>query len=155
MAHNQTQVNFARALIIYQDKIFLNRQKNKRGNWYQLPGTRQNYRETLHDSLHRFFNEEVGVQIVIRELRFVREYVGVNHEFMSEDAELHQVDHIFICDIRAKMEDPQIWKLLDQKGFGWISMTLLDKVLFYPQKLIHLLHPDGSLSGDFYLGDMN
>lgn len=155
MSQPACHTNFARALILQQDKIFLFRQKNARGNWFQLPGTVQRYRETLHDSLNRFFNQEVGLQISIGELRYVREYIGVNHEFMKEDGELHQIDHIFVCTLRAKMDDTALWRELDQKNLGWISLAMLDRVLFYPRELTHLIHPDASLSGDFYLGDKN
>ncbi len=153
MSENTCLQNFSRALIIQDQKIFLLRKINKTGNWFQLPGAPQKFRETLKDSLLQFFNEEVGERIDIRELRFVREYIGVNHEYAKRDTDLHFVDHIYICHFRSGSPDAAKLQELNKKGFGWVNMSMMDKIQFIPKDMLILLHPDGSVSGDFYLGD--
>ncbi|MFS0881385.1 hypothetical protein CHH83_26140 [Bacillus sp. 7586-K] len=62
-----------------------------------LSGGSQEPGETLKDADIRECLEEVGVKVKVKELLFVSEYIGKNHEHSQWDSEVHVVTHLFAC----------------------------------------------------------
>ena len=62
-----------------------------------LPGGGAEFGETLHEALHRECREEIGCDVEIGPLRFIREYIAAHHEFAAEDPEAHQIEYMFVC----------------------------------------------------------
>src|SRR3954470_12916953 len=89
--------NGAKAIIIDDGKLLTIKLEDSKGYWYALPGGGQEPGEPLHAALRRECLEEIGAEIVVADLRFVRDYIGHNHEFAFSDAEAHQVEMMFIC----------------------------------------------------------
>lgn len=89
--------NSAKAIIIHEDRILLIQNTDENGYWYTLPGGGQGFGETLTDAVLRECKEELGTEVAVGDLMFVREYIGANHEFAAVDFDQHQVDFMFEC----------------------------------------------------------
>jgi len=82
----------------------------------------------------------------------IREYIGRNHEFASTDADSHQVEFYFSCQL-ADGAIPQNGHNIDdgQISVDWVPEADFEKVRIYPQALREeLLAPK-----KIYCGDVN
>ncbi len=125
------------------------------GYWDLRPGGGQEPGEPLPVALQRECGEEVGVDVDVDELLFVRDYVGRNHEFARQDGEEHALELMFACAIREGQE-PCNGPLPDasQIGVVWLDLIELDNHRLYPRALKRALaEPRGP--GAMYLGDVN
>ena len=71
--------------------------RDRSGIFYLLPGGGQNHGETLKEGLQRECLEEIGTEVEIGELLYVREYIGKNHQFRNAHRAFHQVENVFRC----------------------------------------------------------
>ena len=148
--------NSAKAVIIQDDKLLCTRNEDQWGFFYLLPGGGQDPGETLMEALRRECREEIGAEITIRDLRYIREYIGKNHQFAEWDAELHQVEFMFLCDLKPESPvrngaNPDNW----QVGVEWLPLDKLKEYRIYPSVLATFLGPGGQVNGPVYLGDTN
>jgi 8-oxo-dGTP diphosphatase len=107
----------AKAIIIQDNRLLAIQKQDAAGDYYILPGGGQNPGETLHQALQRECLEEASVAVVPGELRFVREYIGQNHEFAAWDGHLHQIELMFTCQMLAGA-DPRQGRLPDEDQTG-------------------------------------
>jgi ADP-ribose pyrophosphatase YjhB (NUDIX family) len=147
--------NSAKALIIKDNLLLVIKQVDEIGAWYTLPGGGQNPGETLVQALQRECLEEVGLEVEVGDLLFVREYIGKNHEFWEHDADSHQIEFIFDCSIKGD-NLPRIGTSPDigQIDVEWISLQEIMNFRLYPKALIHIL-VDRQPENRRYLGDVN
>lgn len=148
--------NSAKAIIIQNGQLLTIKYLDAEGEWFTLPGGGQEPGETLVQALKRECLEEFGVEIEVGPLRYIREYIGVNHEFAKHDFDTHQVEHIFICSLAEDLPgaagfnpDP------GQVGIAWLPVKSLTSCRLYPKYLRALLVNEPELSGPVYLGDVN
>ena len=146
----------AKAIVIHQEKLLAIRHADEDGEWFSLPGGGQKPGETLVQALQRECREEIGIGLEVGRLRFVREYIGSNHEFAAHDAAAHQVDHFFECkllgdppNVAPQNPDP------GQVGVSWLPIRNLDDFRLYPAILVGLLLNGPSSADRVYLGDVN
>ncbi|TCL62757.1 8-oxo-dGTP pyrophosphatase MutT (NUDIX family) [Hydrogenispora ethanolica] len=146
--------NSAKAIIIQDGKLLCTKNRDAWGDFYLLPGGGQEPFETLHEALRRECREEIGAEIEIGDLRYIREYIGKNHEFAEWDGDLHQIEFMYECALRPGAM-PQNGAVPDsyQTGIAWLALNEFGKVRLYPQALKKLLMEDGVLLGPVYLGD--
>ncbi len=72
--------NAAKALIQRDDRILITENIDDNGLWYILPGGgMEPCKETLLDALKRECQEEIGADVKVESLQFVREYITDNH----------------------------------------------------------------------------
>jgi len=145
----------AKAIVVQHDRILLIKHVDENGSWYGLPGGGQEHGETLEEAVRRECLEEVGVQVRIGRLLFVRDYIGKHHEFAEEDRNAHQVEVMFDCELSDGAEatlgsapDPT------QVGIAWFHLQDLPRLRLYP-KVLALLLTDGLPDDGAYLGDVN
>lgn len=149
--------NSAKALIIKDGKLLCTRNLSQFNEiYYLLPGGGQEPGETILETLARECREEVGLEVSALELRYVRDYIGKNHEFNHIHGDVHQVEYIFVCDViseaaGASGHTPDYY----QVGVEWVEISRLSELRLYPQILKKLIGPRGALSGSVYLGDVN
>jgi 8-oxo-dGTP pyrophosphatase MutT (NUDIX family) len=146
----------AKALIIQRGQLLLNLHRDALGPWYTLPGGGQQPGETLVEAVQRECQEEAGVQVRVGRLRFIREYIGKNHEFKATDGDSHQVEFMFECSL-LDGSSPVLGANPDkrQEGVAWLPLNQLSTTRLYPAILAQLLDENRSLQGPVYLGDVN
>jgi ADP-ribose pyrophosphatase YjhB (NUDIX family) len=149
--------NSAKAVVIEDGRLLANRHVDAQGPWFSLPGGGQRAGEPLLDALRREVLEETGFEVEVGDLRFVREYIGRNHEFAEHDADVHQVELMFQCRlsrVRPRLEptDPDE----RQVGVEWLPLADLAERRLYPSVLAeHLRDGLPPAEGPVYLGDVN
>jgi 8-oxo-dGTP diphosphatase len=148
--------NSAKALIVEDGRVLCIQKEDELGSYSILPGGGQEKGETLHDALRRECCEEIGAEIEIGPLRFVREYISNNHEFAHEEPDMHQVEFMFDCVLspgsqvgNGSMPD------VGQLAVTWVPLEDLERERLYPLSLARAL-AIGEWDGvPVYLGDVN
>ena len=146
----------AKAIIIDNDRLLLTKNKDDEGHFYLFPGGGQEHGETLHDAVKRECLEEIGEEVEVGELLFIREYIGKNHEHASFDSNFHQVEHYFIC--RLLNENHFLPSNPDshQVGMEWLPVQQLQNYRIYPKELLsYLIKYTKNSATPVYLGDIN
>ncbi len=148
----------AKAIIIDRDKLLLTKNQDDHGYFYLFPGGGQEHGETLIQAVRRESVEEIGQQVEVGALLFIREYIGKNHEHASFDYDFHQVEHYFICDLIngnrgiAKPTNPDSY----QVGLEWLPLDSLMDYRIYPKELLqHIIKYTQDITSPVYLGDIN
>jgi 8-oxo-dGTP diphosphatase len=148
----------AKAIIIENGRILLAKMRDSRGDYYILPGGGQEYGETLYQTVQRECIEELGMEVDVGSLLFVREYIGKNHEHAAFHGDIHQVEFIFACSILSSCLTP-INLDKGQIGQEWINLHELEHYRLYPKKMIPVLLElsERIVQKQFpiYLGDIN
>jgi ADP-ribose pyrophosphatase YjhB (NUDIX family) len=148
--------NAVKAIIIQSGRLLTIKYTDPDGAWFSLPGGGQEAGETLHQALQRECLEELGIKIEIGPLRYIREYIGVNHEFADHDSEAHQVEFIFNCSISTPLPEMNMLKPdPGQVGISWLPVDELTTCRLYPKFIRALLQAAPEFSGPVYLGDVN
>ncbi|WP_138754994.1 NUDIX domain-containing protein [Paenibacillus sinopodophylli] len=147
--------NSAKAVIIQNEKILLTKNQDDLGFFYLFPGGGQDHGEELKDAVKRECLEELGEEVKVSELVYVREYIGKNHEFAQWDSDLHQVEFYFNCSLTS--EEPTFLKATnpdkDQVGVEWIEIKKLEEIRLYPKTLNKMINQ--SDINIHYLGDVS
>ncbi|AFZ65823.1 NUDIX domain-containing protein [Deinococcus peraridilitoris] len=146
--------NSAKAVIVQGGQLLVIVKRDARGNlFYILPGGGQERGETLGDTVRRECREELGADVVVRDLLCVRDYVAAHHEFAAENPDFHAVEFMFACDL------PDVTALGQgsvpddgQEGLAWLDLNDLPGLAFYPAALGRWLLTGGARR---YLGDVN
>lgn len=147
--------NSAKAIITENHHILLIKKQDEAGVYYIFPGGGQEKGETLEQAVHRECLEELDVKVQVRELGYIREYIGKNHEFSEMDMEVHQIEFYFRCAIQetsiyGKPPQPDT----DQIGVEWLPLQHLADFRIYPKAIVKTVqnHTQGN---PVYLGDVN
>lgn len=147
----------ARALIIQNNRLLTIVMRRPRDEVFHiLPGGGQLHGETLHETLLRECREEIGTEVEIGEIAYVREYIGRNHSFYRQHKEFHQLEVVFHCRLPqgVKVEGgPGSDK--HQIGVEWIPLERLPEINFFPNFLKECV-VDGKMEvKPLYRGDIN
>jgi ADP-ribose pyrophosphatase YjhB (NUDIX family) len=146
----------AKAIVVQDGRILLVRNHDSDGEWYCLPGGGQAHGESLTDALERECLAEVGCQVVVGRVLFVRDYIAEHHEFAEQDAGAHQVEIMFECQLVPGC-DPELGDDPDgmQTGVVWVGLSALAGCRFYPRAVADILAAGIPAEGAQYLGDVN
>lgn len=133
----------ARALIVRSDKILLTRCQRDGYEFYLLPGGGQREGETLEETVVRECHEEIGVEVEVIRLRFVRDYIPASGDFsyLTVSEARHQVEHFFECRV-PQHYDPLAGREPDaaQLAVEWLDAEALSAVSrVYPAGLARVL----------------
>lgn len=132
--------NCAKAIIIRDERILSIKYSDEGGEYYALPGGGQVHGETLPETLGRECLEELGVSVLNRGLRFIREYIGEAGESAWRDADVHQVEFLFECALEHGTE-PGGGAHHDhgQVDIAWLPLEQASQYRFYPKSLVKYL----------------
>ena len=92
--------NSAKALIIRDGLLLVNRMGTGDNVWYDLPGGGQERGETLEEAVRRECREETGVEVAVLGLRFVYDLI----DRKQEKIEGHMVRFVFLCELAGDAE---------------------------------------------------
>jgi 8-oxo-dGTP diphosphatase len=148
--------NSAKAIIIQNGKLLATKNQDQFGVFYLLPGGGQEPGETIYEALIRECLEEISAEVEIGEVRFIREYIGKNHEFREFDSDVHQIEYMFLCTLKpgSKLCNGSVPDC-NQIGVEWLDLRRFSEYRIYPKALALLILADGQVSGKIYLGDVN
>jgi 8-oxo-dGTP pyrophosphatase MutT (NUDIX family) len=132
--------NCAKAIIIRDHNILTVKYVDQAGVYYALPGGGQLHGETLPEALARECFEELGVAVQNRGLKFIREYIGKDGESRWRDADVHQVEFLYACELAPDVE-PKGGSHRDhsQVDLIWLAIDSISEYRFYPKTLIAYL----------------
>lgn len=144
--------NSAKAVIIQNERILLTKNVDENGFFYLFPGGGQEKYEELKDAVVRECIEEIGCSVEVKDILYIREYIGKNHQFAEWDADIHQVEFYFECVMENKEEifnghNPDE----TQVGVEWIELSRLHEIRVYPFDLVKPLTE--RISTPRYIGD--
>ena len=117
----------AKAVIIQNDKLLAIKLNDGKEEWYILPGGGQDDEEVLPQTVEREVREETGIEVKCRDLLFVIE--GVHGE------SFHRIDLVFLCDYLGKAKNAALHNDMNQIGFDWLDLSVLNKLPLFPSKL--------------------
>lgn len=146
----------ARAVIVREGRLLAVKMRDWRGIYYILPGGGQQPGETLTEAVRRECREEAGVEVIVQELLYVREYIGKNHNFSRNHHAFHQLEHVFRCeicgnaDVRAGSETD-----LKQIGVEWLELAHIADTKLYPAVIKPFFQGGQVKVPELYLGDCN
>lgn len=122
-----------KAIIVEDDRLLAIHLRDELADFYTLPGGGQEIGETVEEALMRECREEIGCDVEVGDLLFVRDYFGWAHEFAHVEGHVHQVELMFRCDI-ASGDRPTGTSVPDQMqvGFTWLALDDLPQARFYP-----------------------
>jgi 8-oxo-dGTP diphosphatase len=146
----------ARAVVICDGKLLAIKMRDQRGLYYILPGGGQQPGETLRETVRRECLEEVGVEVEVGELLYVREYIGKNHTFSPRHGQFHQLECVFhgtIADPHACCPGSETDN--HQVGVAWLSLEHLAQIRFYPEAVKPCFLEGAASVSPIYLGDCN
>ncbi|MDM7992061.1 MAG: NUDIX domain-containing protein [Candidatus Fermentibacter sp.] len=153
--------NSCKVIVLDSGRILFTLNRDREGGFLMLPGGGQRFGETLVEAARRETMEETGLSVEVRGLLLVREYIGANHEFASEDGDAHQTEFLFEAvlvpgDPGGAAASPSIMDTW-QTGIAWIRPEDLAGFRIYPSVLASILPAvaAGTYGGPVYLGDVN
>jgi 8-oxo-dGTP pyrophosphatase MutT (NUDIX family) len=149
--------NSLKAIIIRGGKLLVIGKEDADGMYYLLPGGGQMPGERFRETLERECREEIGAPVAMGPLRFIREYIGRNHEFAAFDGDVHQVDLMFACNLVGDYAEAASGHEPDtgQVGVYWLELERLMDYRLYPMVLRPLLMDSEGPPPPVYLGDVN
>ncbi len=146
----------ARAVVICDGKLLATKMRDRRGVYYILPGGGQKPGETLEETVKRECLEEVGVDVTVDRLLYIREYIGKNHTFSANHAQFHQLESVFLCSVKdPHAACPRVETDNHQIGVSWLSLEHLAHIRFYPESVKRFFDGDSVEVSPIYLGDCN
>jgi 8-oxo-dGTP diphosphatase len=151
--------NSIKAVIVRDGKVLVTVNRDHLGEFLLLPGGGQDFGESMLETLQRECLEEIGCAVVVHDVLGIREYIGAHHEFAEYDADMHQVEIMFHCDLAPGCE-PRHGELADdegdwaQTGVAWVALSELAERRIYPSVLRPWL-PTLPEPEQRYLGDVN
>ena len=145
-----------RALILREGRLLLTRCRDREGDWYCLPGGGQGAGETLPAALIRECREEIGAEVEVGSLRFVRDYIAANHDFSYLEEATHQLELFFDCAVPGDYvvgngPEPDS----NQVGVAWLDARALADSRVYPRRLREVVDPRTAARLPLYWGDEN
>ncbi len=155
--------NAAKAIIVHDGKILLNKNLNSMGDmcyglpngavYYDLPGGGQNQYETLEEAVIRECLEETGYTASVDRLLAIYEEISTNSNLRIQYKRYaHKIFFVFLCRLTDAPPAPATEKDMDMLQPEWISLRDIKSIPLYPQIIHANLERLLDAPGPVYLG---
>jgi len=144
-----------KAIILREGQLLVTVNSGSFPTFYLCPGGGQEHGEDAHAGLRRECREEIGCDVLVGDLAFLRDYIGATHEFAHDDGWFHQREAYFFCELEAGSEPRfdgggDVW----QSGIAWLPVEGLLREPLWPKALARwLAAPEPERAR--YLGNVN
>ena len=137
----------AKAVIRRDDKILFIRLQYDDGEFYDLPGGGMEPGETLPQALKRECMEEIGAEVLVRDVLCVYNFIAQKHERTRDLGVHYAVKIAFTCEL---LGEPGISVSPDDKQVGvvWIPMQELNRYPHHPSNLTEALSGNKTYLGE-------
>ena len=120
--------NSAKALVVSQGKVLLNRCRSRLGEYYALPGGGQRPGETLEEAVRREVLEETGY--TVRPVRLAAVYESIASG--REDGANHKLYCIFQCEPEDVPQAAPTETDTCQLGTEWVPIEGIERTNLFP-----------------------
>lgn len=120
--------NSAKALVVSEGKVLLNKCRSRLGEYYALPGGGQHPGETLEEAVKRELLEETGVSV--RPIRLAALYERIASG--REDGANHKMYFIFLCERENVPVKKPTERDSYQIGIEWVPIETIEKTNLFP-----------------------
>ena len=111
--------NSAKAIVLHEGRILVNRCVSRFGTYYALPGGGQKHGETLTEAVQRELLEEAGLSVRPMRLSAIYETVSTNRpEGMN-----HKIYFVFLCALNDVRPVKPSHQDTFQMGTEWIPLS--------------------------------
>lgn len=142
--------NSAKALILHEGKLLLNKCVSRLGVYYALPGGGQHDGELLTEAVRREVLEETGLTVEPMRMSAVFERVSDIH---SNNVNAHKMYFVFLCRYLSHVPPVEpVEKDAYQVGMEWISVQEAKKVSLFPRVIRDNLEALLDYGETIYLG---
>jgi ADP-ribose pyrophosphatase YjhB (NUDIX family) len=126
--------NSAKAIVVDEGRILLNRCTSRFGEYYALPGGGQNPGETLTDAVTRELLEETGYQV--KPMRLSGIYERISERPGEDDDKLcHKIYFIFVCRLLSGEAAPPTEHDRFQIGLTWVNIKDIPTCNLFPHAI--------------------
>ena len=123
--------NSAKAIVLHEGKILVNRCISRFGEYYALPGGGQRTGEMLGETVKRELLEETGYSVVPMRLSGIYERISEGRK----DGNNHKIYFIFQCKLASEEKRAPTETDRFQIGCEWISLRDAQRKNLFPRAI--------------------
>lgn len=123
--------NSAKAIVLNDGKMLVNRCISKFGEYYALPGGGQHTGEMLNETVKREVLEETGYSVIPIRLSGIYERISVGRH----DANAHKIYFIFLCKLGSEPKRAPTETDRFQIGLEWIDIKEVTRKNLFPRAI--------------------
>ena len=123
--------NSAKAIVLHEGKILVNRCISKFGEYYALPGGGQRTGEMLTETVRRELLEETGYTVVPMRLSGIYERISESRR----DSNSHKIYFIFLCKLGSEAQKTPTETDRFQIGCEWVDIRQIHRRNLFPRAI--------------------
>lgn len=121
--------NSAKAIVLHEGRILVNRCVSRFGTYYALPGGGQKHGETLTEAVQRELLEEAGLSVRPMRLSAIYETISNNRP----EGLNHKLYFIFLCSLNDVRPVEPSNRDTFQTGTEWVPLSEIQKIHLFPR----------------------
>ena len=123
--------NSAKAIVLNEGKILVNKCISRFGDYYALPGGGQHPGETLSEAVQRELLEETGYAVTPQRLSGIYERISEGRD----EGLCHKIYFIFLCKLRTNIRHRPTEQDHFQVGMEWVNVKDIASVNLFPRAI--------------------
>lgn len=123
--------NSAKAIVLHEGRILVNRCTSRFGEYYALPGGGQEAGETLLEAVRRELLEETGLRVTPMRLSCVYERISQNRDCDMT----HKIYFVFLCRLESGGHAAPTQRDSFQVGMEWVDAAELRQRNLFPRAI--------------------
>ena len=123
--------NSAKAIVLHEGKILVNRCSSRFGEYYALPGGGQRTGEMLQETVKRELLEETGYSVIPQRMSGI--YERINEGRNDENG--HKIYFIFLCKLADKPRRKPTETDRFQIGMEWVNVRDIRSINLFPRAI--------------------